>query len=263
MTWYTGDSTYDTLLTAALALAALVGATSPFVASPYGRFASDKWGFAVDPRLGWFLMELPSTVFFLVFFLRGPDRFEPVPLAFLAIWLVHYANRGFFFPASMRVPKGAKATFGTLVLSMGWVVTSLHGYLNGAFASTFAGRDASWFADPRFLCGLALYAASLALNIQSDAIVRNLRTAAEVRAGTKVYRIPQGGLFRWVSCPSYLTELTAWAGFALLTWSLAGVFIFAVSCANLLPRVFATHRWYQERFPDYPARRKALIPFVL
>ena len=263
MTWYTGNSTYDTVLTAALALAALVSLTSPFVASPYGRFASDKWGLAVDPRLGWFLMELPSTVCFLVFFFQGPHRFEPVPLAFLAIWLVHYGNRGFFFPLSMRVPKGGKASFGMLVLSMGWVVTSLHGYLNGTFASTFAGRDASWFADPRFLGGLALYGTSLALNIHSDAIVRNLRTREEVAAGTKVYRIPQGGLFRFVSCPSYLTELTAWAGFALLTWSLAGVFILAVSAANLLPRVFATHRWYRERFPDYPPERKALIPFVL
>ncbi|MGC4116644.1 MAG: methyltransferase [Myxococcales bacterium] len=263
MTWYTGDSTFDTVLTVALALAAVVSLTSPFVASPYGRFADAKWGFAVDPRLGWFLMELPSSVVFLLFFFQGPHRFEPVPLVFLGIWCVHYANRGFFFPASMRVPKGAKASFGMLVLGMGWVVTSLHGYLNGTFASSFAGRDTSWFTDPRFLFGLALYATSLALNIHSDAIVRNLRTKEEVQAGTKVYRIPQGGLFRWISSPSYLTELTAWAGFAILTWSLAGLFIFAISCANLLPRVFATHRWYKERFPDYPAERKALIPFVL
>ena len=81
-------------------------------------------------------------------------------------------------------------------------------------------------------------------------------------AGTKEYRIPRGGLFRWVSSPSYLTELGAWAGFALCTWSLAGVFIFLISAANLVPRAFATHRWYRERFPDYPPERKALIPYV-
>jgi 3-oxo-5-alpha-steroid 4-dehydrogenase 1 len=149
MTWYTGDPTYDTVLAAAFGLAALVALASPFVASPYGRFASDRWGFAVDPRLGWFLMELPSTVVFLVFYFRGPHRFEPVPLAFLAVWLVHYGNRGFFFPLSKRVPRGAKSSFGSWCFH-GWVVTSLHGYLNGTFASSLAGRRRELFADPRF-----------------------------------------------------------------------------------------------------------------
>ena len=37
----------------------------------------------------------------------------------------------------------------------------------------------------------------------------------------------------------------------------------ALSAANLVPRALATHRWYRERFPDYPQDRKALIPFVL
>jgi hypothetical protein len=51
-----------------------------------------------------------------------------------------------------------------------------------------------------------------------------------------VYRIPEGGLFRFVTNPSYLAELVFWAGFALFTWSLAGVFILAISMANLIPR---------------------------
>jgi 3-oxo-5-alpha-steroid 4-dehydrogenase 1 len=261
--WYTGDPTYDTLLTAALLLALIVAFVAPFVPSPYGRFASARFGLALDPRLGWFLMELPSSVVFLVFFFRGPHRFETVPLCFLGLWCVHYANRGFFFPLSMRVPKGSKASFGLFVVTMGWLVTSLHGYLNGAFVSSWGAYPISWLADPRFLGGLVLYAGSLALNIQSDAIIRRLRSADEVAQGKSVYRVPQGGLFRFVSSPSYLTELTAWAGFALCTWSLGGLFIFAISAANLVPRAFSTHRWYREKFPDYPSERRALIPFVL
>ena len=36
----------------------------------------------------------------------------------------------------------------------------------------------------------------------------------------------------------------------------------AVSAANLVPRAASVHRWYHERFPDYPADRKALVPFL-
>ena len=151
-----------------------------------------------------------------------------------------------------------------VVIAVGWIVTGLHGYLHVAFFTSHATHyTTSWLCDPRFLIGLPIYAVSLSLNIHSDAIVRGLRRRDEVALGERVYRIPRGGLYRWVSSPSYLTELTGWAGLALCTWSLAGVFIFAVSAANLVPRALSTHRWYRERFPDYPRERRALIPFVL
>jgi 3-oxo-5-alpha-steroid 4-dehydrogenase 1 len=264
MSWYTGDPTYDTVLAAALGLAALVSLAAPLVASPYGRFASTRFGVAVDPRLGWLLMELPASVAFPLAYFSGPHRFEPVPLVILGVWAVHYANRGFFFPLSIRSPRGDKASFSLFVVAMGWIVTILHGWLNGAFASRFGAHlTASWLRDPRFLAGLLLWATSFVLNLHSDAVIRRLRTKEEAAQGQKVYRVPQGGLFRWVTSPSYLTELGCWAGFALATWSLAGVFILSVSAANLVPRALATHRWYRTRFPDYPAGRKALIPFVL
>lgn len=259
----TGDATYNTVLAGALALAVVVAFIAPFFPSPYGRFASSRFGLSLDPRLGWFLMELPATVVFLLVYFTGPRRFEPVPLVFLLVWLIHYGNRGFFFPLSIRAPRGATGSFSLLVIGSGWLVTSMHGYLNAAYFSRFGQHyTIDWLTDPRFLVGAFVYYVSLALNIRSDAIVRNLRSREEIASGTKVYRIPQGGLFRWVSSPAYLTELTGWAGFTLMTWSLAGVFIFAISAANLIPRAISTQKWYRERFPDYPPDRKALIPYV-
>ncbi|MDH5284165.1 MAG: 3-oxo-5-alpha-steroid 4-dehydrogenase, partial [Gemmatimonadota bacterium] len=32
--------------------------------------------------------------------------------------------------------------------------------------------------------------------------------------------------------------------------------------ANLAPRAWSHHRWYLEKFPDYPPDRKALIPHL-
>ncbi|MCC6337535.1 MAG: 3-oxo-5-alpha-steroid 4-dehydrogenase [Myxococcales bacterium] len=263
MTWYTGDGTYDTLLAIGLAFGGFVFFVSWFLPSPYGRFASKRFGVSVNPKLGWFLMELPATVSFLVFFAWGPRRGELVPLVLLVVWLLHYGNRGFFFPFSMRVARGEKGTFSLVVLGTGWLVTTLHGYLHATFFTRLGPHyGPEWLIDPRFLGGLSLWAISLALNIQSDAIIRDLRTREEIAAGVREYRIPRGGLFRFVTSPSYLTELLAWTGFALFTWSLASVFILVVSAANLVPRAWASHRWYRERFPDYPKERKALVPFV-
>jgi 3-oxo-5-alpha-steroid 4-dehydrogenase 1 len=263
MSWYTGDTHFDTTLTVALAVVALTILGAIWVQTPYGRFADDRYGFSLDPRLGWFLMELPAPVTFIYFYAQGPNAWAPYPLFILFVWVIHYANRGFIMPALMRVPHGQKSSFSLFVVLIGVGVTSLHGYLNGTWASTFSDL-VGWaaFADPRFMVGALIYYGAFILNLQSDHIVRNLRTKEEVAQGIKRYRIPRGGLFEYVSCPSYLTELVFWIGFSLFTWSLAGVYILAISMANLIPRAKATHRWYQEKFPDYPARRKILIPFV-
>jgi 3-oxo-5-alpha-steroid 4-dehydrogenase 1 len=264
MRWYTGDPTYDTLLACALAFAVVVFFISWFLPSPYGRFSSTRYGVNLSPRLGWFLMELPATLSFLYFYARGPRRAEVVPLVFLAMWLIHYANRGFLFPLRMRVARNDRGSFSLMVIVVGWGVTSLHGYFHASFFTRFGTQyTIDWLRDPRFLCGLVIYYTCFALNVHSDAIIRRLRTREEIEAGIKNYRIPEGGLFRWVTSPSYLTELGAWAGFALCTWSLAGVFVLVISLGNLVPRAFATQRWYRARFAEYPRDRKALIPYLL
>ena len=69
---------------------------------------------------------------------------------------------------------------------MGWLVTTLHGYLNAAFISDLGLHfSLDWFADPRFIFGIILYYASFVLNIHSDAIIRSLRSFEEVERGTK------------------------------------------------------------------------------
>jgi 3-oxo-5-alpha-steroid 4-dehydrogenase 1 len=263
MSWYTGDVAFDTVLAVGLALIPLTVLGALVMRAPYGRFAKER-SMALDPRLGWLLMELPATVVFWAVYLQGPRRFETVPLVLASLWGLHYLNRGFLFPALMRVPRGQKGSFGWLVVVSGWGVTALHGYLNGRWFSGLAPHLTSgWLTDPRFVVGVVVYALGLAINVHSDHVLRHLRTEQELASGERVYRIPTGGLYRWVSSPSYLGEIIAWAGFACFTWGLPGVFILGISAANLVPRALSTHRWYRERFADYPAERRALVPRVL
>ena len=117
--------------------------------------------------------------------------------------------------------------------------------------------DATWLADPRFLIGAAVFVAGSRINLQSDSILRKLRAP-----GQNGYAIPFGGLYRWVSSPNYLGEIIQWAGWALATWSTAGLAFLALTIANLAPRARSNQRWYRSEFPDYPPDRRALIPYL-
>jgi protein-S-isoprenylcysteine O-methyltransferase Ste14 len=114
-----------------------------------------------------------------------------------------------------------------------------------------------WLKDPRFISGLCIFAAGYYINKQSDNILRNLR-----KPGETGYKIPEGGMYRFISCPNYFGELLEWIGWAFMTWSPAGIFFVIWTAANLLPRARSNHKWYLEKFPSYPTERKAVIPFV-
>ena len=69
-------------------------------------------------------------------------------------------------------------------------------------------------------------------------------------------------MYRWIACPNYFGEMVIWIGWAIATWSLAGLSFAMWTAANLAPRAKSHKKWYQEQFADYPTERKALIPGV-
>jgi 3-oxo-5-alpha-steroid 4-dehydrogenase 1 len=103
-----------------------------------------------------------------------------------------------------------------------------------------------------------LFVIGLVINFQSDLILIKLRQPGETG-----YKLPTGGFFRWLSCSNYFGELLEWTGWALATWSLPGLAFAVWGAANLVPRAVSHHRWYQEKFPNYPRERRALLPGVL
>lgn len=235
---------------------------SAFVIAPYGKFGSSSFGVDLDPRLGWWLMEVMASISFVVFYPLGPNYANGPSLLFAGLYLIHYANRGWFFPFSIRVANGTKTRFSLLVSVTGIFVTALHGYLNAMYYSKFCTfLNWEWVLSPTCLFGLFLYEVSFWSTIRSEYVMRNLRDV-NGKPGAPRYKIPTGFLFDYVTSPQYFTELTGFLGWAIMTWSPAGLFIFSISAANLIPRAIASHKWYREKFEHYPANRKALIPFV-
>ncbi|XP_060582920.1 3-oxo-5-alpha-steroid 4-dehydrogenase 1-like isoform X2 [Ruditapes philippinarum] len=72
-----------------------------------------------------------------------------------------------------------------------------------------------------------------------------------------------GGMFTYVSGANFFGEMLEWTGFALAAWSIPSLAFTVFTCCNLGPRALHHHRYYKEKFEDYPKTRKALIPFIL
>jgi len=226
-----------------------------FLAAPYGRHSRPGWGPTIHRTAGWVIMESPAVFVFLACFLVSSRRSDPVAGVFLLLWLLHYVNRSLIYPFRLR---GGQLRMPVSIMAMGFSFNVMNGVLQGRGLFTLGpARGVEWFGDPRFIVGLLLFLGGFALNQQSDIILRGLRAP-----GDSGYRIPYGGAFRLVSCPNYVGELIEWLGWAILTWSPAGLAFFLWTAANLVPRARSHHRWYLERFPGYPVGRKAVIPFL-
>ena len=114
-----------------------------------------------------------------------------------------------------------------------------------------------WLLDPRFILGVILFVVGYVINRWADNTLRELR-----QPGESGYKIPYGGLYRYISCPNYFGEILEWFGWAIATWSLPGLAFAVWTFANLTPRAWSHHKWYHAEFSEYPLKRKALIPGV-
>lgn len=222
-----------------------------FVTAPYGRHFRRGWGPALPNRTAWFLMELPALLVIAYFVLTSPQASKPAAWVPLLFWQLHYLYRTALFPLWMRP---SQKTFPLVLALFAIAFNVLNGYNN----STALVGNAAYggpFPKAHFWFGAAIFLAGFAAHSHSDRIIRGLR-----RPGETGYGIPRGGLFRWVSSPHYLGEIIQWAGWAIMTWSLAGLAFALFTFCNLAPRAISNQAWYRGRFPDYPRDRKALIP---
>jgi len=246
---------YSRLLMAWAGVAACVFIALQFLTAPYGRHSRPGWGPTIHRTAGWVIMESPAVLVFVACFLASDRRRDPVAIVFLLLWQLHYAYRAFIYPFRLR---GGQLRMPLSVVAMAFGFNVMNGYLQGRGIFTLGPvRGADWFTDPRFIVGVLLFLGGYALNQQSDIILRGLRAP-----GDSGYKIPVGGAFGLVSCPNYFGELVEWLGWAMLTWSPAGLVFFLWTAANLVPRARSHHRWYLERFPDYPRDRRAVIPWL-
>jgi steroid 5-alpha reductase family enzyme len=145
------------------------------------------------------------------------------------------------------------------VVAMALFFNVVNGWVNGMqLFHVSSPYPLTWLMDFRFFSGAFLFFIGFFINVASDNSLHR-----QGRGSGEEYIVPNGFLFRWISCPNYFGEVLEWLGWAVLTWSLAGLSFFVWTCANLIPRAITYHRWYRSHFPNYPEERKAIFPFIL
>ena len=227
------------------------------ITAPYGRHSKKNWGPMIDNRLGWILMEAPSFIIFVSLVLAGNKTPDTTVWVLFGLWAMHYLNRAFIFPLRTKT-KGKKMPVLIMLMAIFFnlINASINGYWLGFVTPPY---PSGWLTDPRFIIGFAIFIFGFITNQMADKKLIGLR-----KGGQKGYFIPRGGLFNYISCPNFFGEIVEWTGFAIMAWNLPAVSFAVWTAANLIPRALDHHKCYKSHFKqEYPAKRKAVIPFVV
>lgn len=225
-----------------------------FISAPYGKFSRKGWGLVIRSKWAWMIMESPSPVLIAVFFITS-GKMDPVSIVFVLSWLLHYSYRTFIYPFTQS---GSEKPYPVIIVFMAIVFNSLNGFVNGYGIFHLRHFDISWLFSWQFITGIIIFISGFIVNKIADEKLRRLRDGSPDE-----YVMPKGWLFDYISSPHYFGEIIEWAGWAIMTWSLPGLAFFIFTFANLFPRAVGSHKWYREYFPDYPEKRKAVIPFII
>jgi hypothetical protein len=226
------------------------------VTQPYGRHVSEKWGAMISNKAGWIIQEAPSMIFLTIFFFIGNGVKSTASWFFWALWVLHYINRSIVYPLRSRTNN---KKIPLAIVASAIFFNFVNGFLNGTYLGNFAGDfTGDYFTSPRFIIGFLIFLTGAIINNQADSTLINLR-----KPGETGYKIPQSFLFKFISCPNHFGEMIEWTGFAIMVGSLPAWSFALWTVVNLVPRSLDHHKWYIQKFADYPKDRKAVIPFIL
>ena len=226
-----------------------------FENAPYGRHIKDGWGIKIPARLGWIVMESPCVILMVVLALIIREQLEMIHKIFLCIWLTHYIHRTFIYPFVIEMTN-PKMPISIALSAFFFNIINVSIQAFGIFYFTKYSDD--WLTSPAFIIGLSVFLFGMFINIKSDYIINSMK-----RDKGPGYHIPDQFLYKYLSAPNYFGEIIEWLGWAILTFSVSGFVFLIWVIANLFPRAIAHHKWYKDKFDDYPKERKAIIPGII
>ena len=257
-------NTYNIIMLGMAAMAVVVFVALFYFKAGYGYLSTKNWGPKIGNKTAWVIMEAPAFLFMLYYTLNfafsGVETGNSKVVLFImaGFYLLHYFQRSFIFPLMMR----GKSTMPIAIMLMGLVFNTMNSYIIGEWLYEYAPAGMSglsWLWSPRFIIGAIIFAAGMGINLHSDHVIRNLRKPGD----TKHY-IPRKGFYKYVTSANYFGEFTEWVGFAILTWSPAGLLFAVWTFANLGPRAKSLTEKYEKEFGEEYTKlnKKHIIPFI-
>lgn len=259
------EELFEYLLWGMSAMALVVFICLYFVKAGYGVFRTREWGWAINNRLAWVVMEAPAFVVMLVMWLMtcatGPSLLSlstPMPVAlFFGMFMLHYFQRSFIFPFLMT----GKSKMPVAIMMMGVVFNCINGIMQGGglflFAPDAYSEGAAYLLRPNAIIGVIMFLVGMCINWHSDHVIRHLRQPGDTR-----HYLPAKGMYRFVTSANYFGELVEWTGFAIAAATPAAWVFVWWTAANLVPRAHAIHKHYRQEFGEAVGKRKRVIPFV-
>ena len=220
--------------------------------TPYGRHSENGWGLMINNSWAWFWMEFPALIVMPIISLLGPNELNSYSMILIFIWFAHYFNRVIIFPLRIKT-KNKKMPISIAISA--FLFNCINGLLNGIYVGYFLESDIN--INITFIIGVFLFITGMLINIQSDNKLISLRKDSDG------YKIPNGGMFRLISCPNHFGEIIEWFGYAVIAFSIPALSFALWTFFNLCPRSLNHHDWYRENFEKYPKNRKAVIPYIL
>ena len=248
---------YNAMLWTMTVMAVMVFIALYFVKAGYGMFRTKAWGWSINNKVAWVMMEAP--VFFVMTWMWVSQGATLAMPAFLALLLfqLHYFQRSFVFPLLMK----GNSQMPVVIMLMGITFNVANGFLLGkglfCFPPSCFNEGTAFFLRLQSLFGIAIFFLGMGINLHSDNVIRHLR-----KPGDTNHYLPAEGLYRYVTSANYFGELVEWIGFALFT-TIPAAWVFVIwTAANLIPRAAAIHKRYREEFGNALGKRKRIIPFI-
>ena len=226
-----------------------------YESAPYGRHIKNGWGMEIPARLGWVVMESPCVILMIAYALIVKDQLNIIHQIFILLWLAHYVHRTFIYPFAVEMTN-PKMPISIALSAFFFNIVNVSIQAFGIFYFTEYSSD--WISSPIFISGLTLFLIGMFINMKSDYYIASMK-----KIKGPGYHIPDGFLYKYISAPNYFGEIIEWIGWAILTWSISGVVFLIWVIANLFPRAISHHRWYKNKFDNYPKNRKAIIPGII
>ncbi|XP_055684713.1 polyprenol reductase-like isoform X2 [Lutzomyia longipalpis] len=145
--------------------------------------------------------------------------------------------------------------FGVVVL----LICRGEGFVTGTSLTHLSIDGFSW----RLVICCALFVFASYHQFNSHRILVNLRRDKQGRVATEGHFVASGGYFEWVSSPHMFFECLIYVSLFGIIWRNSSWWaVLALVAVNQLTMAYETHLWYRKNFTKYPAKRKALIPFI-